>query len=71
MTVNLRIKVGLNDILAKHTGQTVAKIEEDTDREFFMGPQEAKDYGLVDEVVEVGDEAKDEAKKADKAKDTA
>jgi len=58
----LRIKVGLNDILAKHTGQSVAKIEEDTDREFFMGPQEAKDYGLIDEVVEVGDEAKDTAK---------
>ena len=62
----LRIKVGLNDILAKHTGQTVAKIEEDTDREFFMGPQEAKDYGLLDEVVEVGGENKDEAKDTDK-----
>ena len=65
----LRIKEGLNDILAKHTGQPVSKIEEDTDREFFMGPQEAKDYGLLDEVVQSGVEAKDEAKA--KAKDEA
>ena len=48
----LRLKERLNEILAGHTGQDIARIEEDTDREFFMGPNEAKDYGLLDEVVE-------------------
>ncbi|MBN1919046.1 MAG: ATP-dependent Clp endopeptidase proteolytic subunit ClpP [Verrucomicrobia bacterium] len=48
----LRLKERLNEILAKHTGQDIARIEEDTDREFFMGPDEAKAYGLLDEVVQ-------------------
>jgi ATP-dependent Clp protease protease subunit len=48
----LRLKERLNEILAKHTGQDVKRIEEDTDREFFMGPVEAKEYGLLDEVVQ-------------------
>jgi len=48
----LRLKDRLNAILAEHTGQDLAKIEEDTDREFFMGPEEAKEYGLLDEVVQ-------------------
>ncbi len=41
----------LNNILSKHTGQLIEKIEKDTDREFFMSAQEAKEYGLVDEVI--------------------
>jgi ATP-dependent Clp protease protease subunit len=41
----------LNDILAKHTGQTVAKIADDVDRDRFMSPEEAKAYGLIDHVV--------------------
>ena len=41
----------LNSILAKHTGQTVEKIAEDVDRDRFMSPQEAKEYGLIDNVV--------------------
>jgi ATP-dependent Clp protease, protease subunit len=41
----------LNSILAKHTGQTVEKIAEDVDRDRFMSPQEAKEYGLLDNVV--------------------
>ena len=48
----LRLKERLNGILAEHTGQELARIEEDTDREFFMGADEAKDYGLLDEVVQ-------------------
>lgn len=47
----LRMKRLLNDILAKHTGQTLAKIEKDTDRDFYMGADEAVKYGLVDEVI--------------------
>ena len=45
------LKERLNDILAKHTGQPIAKIEKDTDRDYFMSANEAKNYGLVDEVV--------------------
>ncbi|MBI3252971.1 MAG: ATP-dependent Clp endopeptidase proteolytic subunit ClpP [Candidatus Omnitrophica bacterium] len=45
------LKDRLNRILAKHTGQEVAKIEKDTDRDYFMSAEEAKAYGLVDEVV--------------------
>jgi ATP-dependent Clp protease protease subunit len=66
----LRLKERLNNILAKHTGQDLARIEEDTDREFFMGADEAKDYGLVDMVVESRTEVKapDEDKAKAKAK---
>jgi ATP-dependent Clp protease protease subunit len=41
----------LNEILAKHTGQTVERIAEDVDRDRFMSPVEAQDYGLIDQVV--------------------
>jgi ATP-dependent Clp protease protease subunit len=54
----LRLKQRLNAILAEHTGQDLARIEEDTDREFFMGAEEAKEYGLLDEVVESRSEVK-------------
>ena len=47
--LNLRQK--LNEILAKHCGQKVEKVEKDTDRDYFMSAQEAKEYGLIDEVV--------------------
>ena len=40
------------DILVKHTGQTVEKIKKDCDRDFFMSAEEAKSYGIVDEVIE-------------------
>ena len=46
----LRIKRLINDILVKHTGQSLSKIEKDTDRDFFMGADEAVKYGLIDEV---------------------
>jgi len=48
----LRMKKCLNEILVKHTGQPIERIEEDVDRDFYMSAQEAKSYGLVDEVIE-------------------
>ncbi|OQX53485.1 MAG: ATP-dependent Clp endopeptidase, proteolytic subunit ClpP [Candidatus Omnitrophica bacterium 4484_213] len=48
----LKLRERINQILAKHTGQKLEKIEKDTDRDFFMSSQEAKEYGIVDEVVE-------------------
>ena len=48
----LTIREKLYDILAKHTGQTAKKIAVDSDRDFFMSPEEAKKYGLVDKVIE-------------------
>ncbi len=47
----LRLRTTLNGILAHHTGQTDAKIEEDTDRDLYMTAQQAMEYGLVDEVL--------------------
>jgi len=48
----LRMKKCLNEILVKHTGQPMERVEEDVDRDFYMSSQEAKTYGLVDEVIE-------------------
>jgi ATP-dependent Clp protease protease subunit len=48
----LRIRSLLNSILAEQTGQSIDKIEKDTDRDYFMSAQEAKDYGLIDQVIE-------------------
>ncbi len=47
----LKIKDKLNQILAKHTNQSLSKIEKDTDRDFYLSAQEAKEYGLVDEII--------------------
>ena len=47
----LKVKKQLNDILAKHTGQAVEKIEKDTDRDFYMTSEEAKKYGVIDEII--------------------
>lgn len=46
----LRLRRWLNEILAKHTGQAIEKIERDTDRDYFMTAHEAREYGLVDHV---------------------
>jgi ATP-dependent Clp protease protease subunit len=45
-------KALLNKFIAEYTGQPVDKIEEDCDRDFFMTPYEAKDYGIIDEVIQ-------------------
>jgi ATP-dependent Clp protease, protease subunit len=47
----LRIKEALDTIMAKHTGQDLERIKRDTDRDFFMSGEQAKDYGLVDDVI--------------------
>ena len=47
----VRMKEQLNQILAKHTGQLLSKIEKDTDRDFWLTAAEAKEYGLVDEII--------------------
>ncbi|MBN1687503.1 MAG: ATP-dependent Clp endopeptidase proteolytic subunit ClpP [Candidatus Omnitrophica bacterium] len=47
----IRLKAKLNEILAKHTGQPIEKIEKDTDRDYFMSAEESRVYGIVDEVI--------------------
>ncbi|MCG2695752.1 ATP-dependent Clp endopeptidase proteolytic subunit ClpP [Candidatus Parcubacteria bacterium] len=47
----LKIKDKLNKLLAFHTGQTIARIEKDTDRDHFMSAEEAKKYGIVDKII--------------------
>jgi ATP-dependent Clp protease protease subunit len=47
----LKIRERLNQLLARHTGQSLAKIEKDTDRDFYLSAQEAKEYGLIDTVI--------------------
>lgn len=68
----LKIRERLNEIMAKHTGQPIEKISHDTERDYFMSAEEAKKYGLIDEVitrqskplksVDSGDAGKDGAK---------
>jgi len=48
----MKIKDKINRILAKHTGQPLEKIEKDTDRDFYLSAEEAKEYGLIDEVIQ-------------------
>jgi ATP-dependent Clp protease protease subunit len=47
----LRMREMLNEIMAKHTGQSVKRIQEDTDRDYIMGPMQAKEYGIIDDVL--------------------
>jgi len=47
----LRMREELNRIFARHIGQPLERVEKDSDRDFFMSPEEAKEYGLVDEVI--------------------
>ena len=48
----VKIRERLNNILVKHTGKDLKKVEKDTDRDFYLSAQEAKDYGLIDKVIE-------------------
>ncbi len=48
----IKTKKKLNDIYSRHTGQSVDKVEKDVDRDYFMSPQEAMEYGLIDKVIE-------------------
>lgn len=47
----LKIKQRVNEILAKHTGQPLEKIEKDTDRDFYLSAEEAKEYGIIDKII--------------------
>jgi ATP-dependent Clp protease protease subunit len=47
----LRMRKTLNEMLATHTGQPIEKIERDTERDFFMSAQEAKEYGIIDDII--------------------
>jgi|SRR3989344_1319230 len=47
----IRIKERLNQIISKHTGQPLEKVEKDTDRNFYLEPKEAKAYGLIDDII--------------------
>lgn len=58
----LRMRQRLNSILAQHTGQTTEQIGKDTDRDYWMSPQEASDYGLIDKVQEPREHEKQNAK---------
>lgn len=58
----LKVKSRLNEILSYHTGQTVEKIEKDSDRDHFMSAEEAKKYGLVDDVVKLRREIEDKTR---------
>jgi ATP-dependent Clp protease protease subunit len=53
----LRLKKLLNQVLAQHTGQDLTTVERDTDRDYFMTPEEAMKYGIIDEVVKTRVEA--------------
>jgi ATP-dependent Clp protease protease subunit len=52
----LRIKNELNELIARHTGQPLERVERDTDRDFYMSPEEAISYGLVDGVIDAAPE---------------
>jgi ATP-dependent Clp protease, protease subunit len=47
----LKTRDALNDLLARHTGQPLDRIRHDTERDYFMGPTEAKEYGIIDDVI--------------------
>lgn len=53
----LRTRARLNEILAQHTRQPIEQVEKDTDRDFWMAPEEARAYGIVDEVIQQRPEA--------------
>jgi ATP-dependent Clp protease, protease subunit len=48
----IRIRAVLNDLIAKHTGQPLERVERDTDRDYFLNPKEAVEYGLIDGIIE-------------------
>jgi ATP-dependent Clp protease, protease subunit len=48
----IRLKDALNEIISRHTGQKIEAIGRDTDRDFFLAPEEAKEYGIIDNIIE-------------------
>ncbi len=48
----LRIRARLNEILSGHTGQSLERIQEDTERDYIMSAEQSREYGIIDEVIE-------------------
>jgi ATP-dependent Clp protease, protease subunit len=65
----LKMRDTLNELLSKHTGQPISKIKDDTERDYFMSPDAAKNYGLIDEVLVTAKKKPDAAGKTEKDKD--
>jgi ATP-dependent Clp protease protease subunit len=69
----LRTREQLNQILAKHTGQKIEKVSQDTERDYFLTSEAAKEYGLIDDIIltpiKVGEKEKEKAKDAEKEKE--
>jgi ATP-dependent Clp protease, protease subunit len=57
----LRMKEDLNRILADHTGQKIAKVAKDTDRDYFMSAKEAKNYGIIDRILVTREDLEEKA----------
>jgi len=64
----LKAKTMINDILAKHSGQPIDKIAAETERDRYMTAEEAREYGLIDEVLHKEEKEKKDSKKSDKSK---
>ena len=56
----------LKDIIVRHTGQSLEKVTHDTDRDFYLNPEQAVEYGLIDEVLSKPSDAKEEKEKKSK-----
>ena len=56
----LRIREELNEIMAKHSGQKIDKVERDTERDNFMSAEEAKEYGIVDDILTKPEDSDDD-----------
>ena len=69
----LRTREQLNQILARHTGQKIEKVSQDTERDYFLTSEAAKEYGLIDDIIlatiKVGDKEKEKAKDIEKEKE--
>jgi ATP-dependent Clp protease protease subunit len=69
----LRTREQLNQILARHTGQKIEKVSQDTERDYFLTSEAAKEYGLIDDIIlttiKVGDKEKEKAKDSEKEKE--
>jgi ATP-dependent Clp protease protease subunit len=63
----MRLQDLLRHVLSKHTGQTVEKITHDTDRDFYLNPEQAVEYGLVDEILKPMKKEKEKEKESKKA----
>jgi ATP-dependent Clp protease protease subunit len=66
----LNVRKRLNEILAEHTGQPLEKVAEDVDRDRFMSPDEAREYGIIDEVLKAGEMGRNEKPKDSDHPDT-